>query len=128
ETALEGRQAEITRLDREIEQIRHEQRTANDSFQEIQRRYYAVGNEITRIEQDVLHHQERQNQWQNDLKQAEMDHADVAQQIEESEDHLSELQQDIESLDPEFLSTTESAEALKSELVDAEDAMQDWQL
>ena len=62
ETALEARNAELGTADREIEQLRHEKRVAHDAFQEVQRRYYAVGNEITRIEQDVLHHQERQQQ------------------------------------------------------------------
>src|SRR5579862_7209488 len=49
ETALEGRNGELTTTDREIEQIRHEQRVAQDVMQEVQRRYYATGNEITRI-------------------------------------------------------------------------------
>ena len=50
----------------------------------MQRRYYAVGNEITRIEQDVLHHQERQQQWENDLKQTENDWQIVKNQLVES--------------------------------------------
>ena len=54
ETALEARNSELSSTDRDIEQLRHEQRVAHDAFQEVQRRYYSVGNEITRIEQDIL--------------------------------------------------------------------------
>ena len=88
ETALEGRQSELIGTDRNIEELRHEQRVAQDAFQEIQRRYYAVSNEITRIEQDVLHHQERQSQWENDLKQTENDYNQSKEQMDETEEQL----------------------------------------
>ncbi len=57
ETALEARHSEITGIDRDLEQMRTNNVPRKMRFQEVQRRFYAVGNEITRIEQDVLHHQ-----------------------------------------------------------------------
>src|SRR3990167_6389932 len=104
ETALEARNSELSTADREIEQLRHEQRVVHDAFQEVQRRYYAVGNEITRIEQDVLHQEERQQQWESDLKQAENDWRTIKTQIDEVTDESSEREREIQQLEPKFSS------------------------
>lgn len=127
ETALEGRQSELSTTDRSIEELRHEQRVAQDAFQEIQRRYYAAGNEITRIEQDILHHQERQSQWENDLKQTEHDYAQAKEQIEEAEEQLRDLAHEIQSVEPQLSAAEQEADASNEELTDAEYAMQEWQ-
>lgn len=127
ETALEARNSDLSGTDREIEQLRHEQRVAHDAFQEVQRRYYAVGNEITRIEQDILHHQERQQQWENDLKQTEQDHQSVRAQMDETEEDLRDLEYDIQSIEPQYSSATHESQSLQTKLQQAEEAMQEWE-
>lgn len=124
ETALEARQSEITSADRDLELIRHEQRVANDAFQEVQRRYYSVGNEITRIEQDVLHHQERQQQWESDLKQTENDWSLVKNQQDETEDELGEAERDIQDIVPKLAAAIREANEITEELLAAEEALQ----
>lgn len=127
ETALEARNSEISKTDRDLEQLRHEQRVGHDAFQEVQRRYYAVGNEITRIEQDTLHYQERQHQWENDLKQVENDFDLVKNQMIEAEDNLQEIEHDIQTLEPQIAIIAEEKETLHNELETAEEASQAWQ-
>lgn len=127
ETALEGRHSELSGVDRDIEQMRHEQRAAQDSFQEVQRSYYAVGNEITRLEQEVLHHKEREQQWQHDLTQTENDWQMVKNQVSEGEDQLSEFAQDVERLEPDLNKAIKAHQLLENEAEEAEEAMQDWQ-
>lgn len=127
ETALEARRADLSGTDRELEQTRHEQRVTHDAFQEVQRRYYAVGNEITRIEQDTLHHQERQQQWENDLKQAENDWQTIKDQMAETEDEMRELEHDIQVIEPQLDSESREVEALQNQLALAEEDMQTWQ-
>lgn len=127
ETALEARQSELTTTDKDLELMRQEQRAANEAFQEVQRRYYAVGNEITRIEQDVLHHQERQQQWESDLKQTENDWTLVKSQQEEAEDELSDIESDIQSFEPKLVSASNEARNAAMELAAAEEAMQSGQ-
>ncbi len=127
ETALEARHSEHTGTDREIEQLRHEQRVAHDAFQEVQRRFYAVGNEITRVEQDILHHQERQHQWETDLKQTENDCQIINEQAAEAEDNLRDLQHELQEVEPKLVTSKREAEALQDELESAEDAVQTWQ-
>ncbi len=127
ETALEGRQSDLISTDREMEEARHEQRVAHDAFQEIQRRYYSVGNEITRIEQDIVHHQEKRTQWENDLKQAMHDNELVQEQMQETEDAIGELEQDIMQLEPEHTAASKDMQSLQHEVSAADEAMQDWQ-
>lgn len=127
ETALEARNSELVKTDREIEQLRHEQRTTQDAFQEVQRRYYAAGNEITRIEQDILHYKERQRQWESDLKQAEGDCGSIQNQIEETEDNLSGLEHDIQHLEPQISDVKKELDLLENELDKAEETTETLQ-
>ncbi len=127
ETALEARNSELSKIDRDIEQLRHEQRVAQDAYQEVQRRYYAVGNEITRIEQDILHHQERQHQWEDDLKLTENDWQAVKNQMAEAEDNLFELEHEIQNVEPELSTANKEMQSLQHELSIAEEKMQTWQ-
>lgn len=127
ETALEARMSDISLKDRELEQMRHEKRTANDAFQEVQRRYYAVGNEITRIEQDILHHQERQQQWENDNKQTEQDYLAIKNQMSENEDDLRKLEQDLQTHKPQHAALENEVCDLEEKLVASEEEMQTWQ-
>lgn len=127
ETALEGRLSELSGTDRSIEELRHEQRVAQDAFQEVQRRYYAVGNEITRIEQDILHHQERKTQWENDLTQTEHDYKQAKEQIDEAEEQSRELAHEIQSVEPQLSSVDRESDSSRNELNNAEHAMHEWQ-
>lgn len=127
ETALEARNSEMTNTDRELEHMRHEQRVAQDGFQEIQRRYYAVGNEITRSEQEVLHHQERLTQWENDLKQTDRDWQIVHDQLNETEEQLRNIEEELLTLTPQSEEGASVVELAQSEMLAADDAMQQWQ-
>ncbi len=127
ETALEARNSEVTGTDKDIEQLRHEQRVANDAFQEVQRRYYAIGNEITRVEQDILHHEERQHQWESDLKQTENDWQNMQSQVSEAEDNLRDVTRDIDQFSPQLESVSKEAESNQRKLTVAEEVMNNWQ-
>jgi chromosome segregation protein len=127
ETALEARNSELSKTTREMDEMRQEQRTAKDAFQEVQRRYYAAGNEITRIEQDILHHQERQQQWETDIRQAESDWEAINSQIADAEETLHELEYEIQTVEPQVSGVEKEVSLLQEELENAEDSSQDWQ-
>lgn len=127
ETALEARNSELTGTDREIEQLRHEQRVANDAFQEVQRRYYSVGNEITRVEQDILHQEERQKQWETDLSQTENDWQAMKDQVAETEEELKDITRDIDQFEPQLEIVAKEAETYQRKLTVAEEVMNNWQ-
>ena len=127
ETALEARQSEIITIGRDVEQLRHEQRAAQDAFQEVQRRYYAVGNEITRIEQDILHHQEREKQWQQDLQQTEADWQSMKDQLDEGESELQQLEHDMQTITPQFTTADTESTLFEEMLLEKEEEMHAWQ-
>lgn len=124
ETALEARHSEISSAERQIEQFREEQRTAQDTFQEIQRQYYSVGNEITRIEQEILHHQERQTQWESDLRLTETECSTVKNQLGEAEDELQDIEHEIQVVEPQVTTARKDLEVVQQDVVHAEEEMQ----
>ncbi len=126
-TGLEARQTELTELNLQHEYKREGLREANDVFQEVQQRYYAIGNEISRLEQDVAHTEERQKERQKAIQEVEQETTEVSEQLHDTDEKLEELSQDAERLTPEAKEATEIAEQLKEELEEAEDAMQTWQ-
>lgn len=127
ETALEARNSELSTTDHDIEQLRHEKRVADDAYQETQRRYYSVGNEITRIEQDIVHQQERHHQWESDLKKTELEWKNLQNEIEEIETLLKELEHEIADSEPKLKKIRHEAEILQDQLNKAEEALQSWQ-
>lgn len=127
ETALEGCRTELGNIHLSIEQQREEQRGTNDNFQEVQRRYYHAGSDITRLEQDIHHHQARQQQWKADIEQVENDYQNVKAQLEEIEEELRELASEINHLEPEMQAVSETEVAAATELKSAEEAMHKWQ-
>ncbi len=126
-TQLEAKLAEITDINLQLEYKREAQSTENETFQEVQRRYYAIGSDITRLEQDIHHHQERQKQWTLDIEQVNHDWQNVKDELEESEEKSHELAMDVEELTPTAELAAESVKSVMLKLTHAEQAMQEWQ-
>lgn len=126
-TGLEARQTELGEIKLHLDYKRDAQHLTNETFQEIQRRYYTIGNDISRLEQEIQHQQERRQQMHADIQQAENDWLDVKNNSEETQEQLQELMGDILQLEPEsqtaFAEVEEAVEALQT----AEKAMHQWQ-
>lgn len=113
--------------DTQIEKYRSQQTELGDKFNEVQGRFYAIGAEISRLEQSIQHASERARQLQADLDQTSRD-------SKEAEDNLAIDTQKVEAwevelleLEPE-LELVKAAEETSSEsLIDAEESMQRWQ-
>src|SRR5690606_13405157 len=71
EVALEAIIAEQRNADSEIEKRRDQHAELNDSFNQVQARYYGIGAEISHIEQAMQFSRDRQRQLQEDLQQTE---------------------------------------------------------
>lgn len=127
ETGLEARLADLSEITRLSEQRRDDQKAKNEALHDVQRRYYAVGNDITRIEQDIRHQEDRKHQWQSDLDQVEKDSADAKNHFDELQDQLTELKNEVLRLEPDSIKATELAEQLAEAYAEAEEAMQLWQ-
>lgn len=127
ETGLESRQAMLTELNLGMEEQREAQIVASDIFQDVQRRYYAVGSEITRVEQEIRHTEERQRQWRFDMEQVEKDWTTVNDTIAEVIDEREQLSTDIAILEPEWQKATQAATIGQNDMAHAEDTLHEWQ-
>jgi chromosome segregation protein len=127
EVKLEAVHAEHQQVDTAIEQHRLEHTDRTDEFNRVQARYYSLGSEVARIEQTIKHQQERGRQLREDLEQTRTS-------LEESESHLGEdrvklasWEQEMETLAPEVEMLQAVEEASSEALLQAEEAMHNWQ-
>lgn len=127
-TGLEARQAELSEINLQYEYKRDSQRLENEQFQDIQRHYYSIGNEVTRLEQALQHLQEKKNQLQLDYEQVEFDWMGVQKHLEESEIEADEFTKEIKELEPAVLTTHTALENSKKDLLQAEEKMHSWQM
>ncbi len=127
ETGLEAKQTELGEIHLVTEKTRDEHRASSDILQEIQRRFYTAGNEITRIEQDIFHTEERQRQWQADVMQVEKDWSEAKDTLEDIEGELTELTEESHQLEPKLQEAAQVGEAAASAYNQAEDDTQTWQ-
>jgi len=127
EVKLESIHSEHQHVDTTIEQYRTDHTDRTDEFNRVQATFYTLGSEVARIEQTIKHQQERGRQLQEDLVQ-------TGENLSESESHLGQdrtrlvtWEGEIEALSPDL----ERLQALEKEsaqaLLQAEDAMHEWQ-
>jgi chromosome segregation protein len=127
EVKAEACVADKVSLDTELEKMRTAEADQKDKVDEVQKRFYSAGGEVTRIEQSIKHAEERATQLQLDLEQTE-------KSVEESEHHMVQDQEKIDrwqdelvEIDPELSRFTEQAEKSSTILQKAEEAMANWQ-
>jgi len=102
ENALQLVVSDQRRNEADSEESRQLQHDANDGFNEVQGRFYAVGADIARLEEAISYAKTSRKQQQNELSQVE-------QSLEEAQDHetndqarLEELQSLLIQEEPEF--------------------------
>lgn len=127
EVAIEERLSEQRQLGAEIEKQRSVQTELSDQFNDIQGRYYSLGAEIAKIEQSIAHHKERYQQLQEDQTRVEQSTQELQHNSQADERRLSNLQQELARLEPQYEKTRELADSSIEALRQAEQAMQDWQ-
>jgi len=127
ETGLEAKITEISSIDHSLEKQRDEQHAATEVFHEAQRKYYISGNEIARMEQDIRHHQDKQAQWQQDLKTVDHEWQGVVEQLEDIDIQLKELDADVISLTPQHEQVQATVKTSLAALSQIEEAAQIWQ-
>jgi chromosome segregation protein len=127
EVQLEAVHAEHQQVDTTIEQHRvtHSERT--DEFNKAQGAFYALGAEVSRIEQSIQHQQERGRQLTQDLAQTRDNLGEAESHLVEDRDKLARWEQELSTLRPQ----AERLQAVEKEssaaLLKAEEAMHDWQ-
>ena len=127
ETGLEAVIAQQRRLEAEIEQEREKHVEANEHFNLIQGRYYAVGSEVARVEQAIQFARETRAQLEQDLEQTEQAWQQSNDHRQQDETKLLEVTAALREQEPQLLQLKEIEGTSAERLQDAEAAMHAWQ-
>ncbi len=113
--------------DTSIEKLRTQSADLNDTFNEVQGRFYKVGGDVARIEQAIEHAQQRASELHKDLEQTERNFTESEQHLNADIQKAAGWQAEFDQLAPALELACE-AEAVSSETLQAaEESMQQWQ-
>lgn len=123
----EAKKADLQNVETHLEAARQKQIDTNDAFNHQQQQYYAIGSEVTRIEQAISHQKERQQQLVEDKSQIEADFNNTQEHLLADRDEAEALNVEIQQLEPALTASEEALQQSQSQLAAAEEAMQQWQ-
>src|SRR5215471_5221523 len=114
EMSMQAALADQRSAEAAIEKQRAFHTEQSDRVSAVQARYYEIGAEISRLEQNVQHTRELRERQRADLAQAHSTLTDLASHIERDERQLTELREEVARLTPE-LEQVQSAERAAAE-------------
>ncbi|OBS11026.1 chromosome segregation protein SMC [Acidihalobacter prosperus] len=127
QTALEEAVARLRARETDLVQGRERLNAANESFNEVQGRFYEAGAEISRIEQAIQHAENLRAQRGQALEQAEAALRESRRILEADESKADSLNQTLSARAPEAADAEVFERETMQALEGAELAMADWQ-
>ena len=128
ETELESHHAQLQSINTQLENLHQAKIESNETFNEVQSRYYTIGSEISRIEQSIEHQKEKRQRLEDDLMQTQQAVTEARNSLSTDESRFNDLQKQLGELKPKFGSVQNTAEASHATLTSVEKAMHDWQM
>lgn len=113
--------------DTQIERYRQNHTEVGETFNEVQGRFYSLGNDIARIEQSIHHTEERSRQLKADLQQAEQEFNETKEHLESDRERSELLQVELMEVEPEMELLAETEEVSSETLAESEEQMRAWQ-
>ena len=127
EIEFEKEIAGLRSTDAAIEKYRVEHLELTDSFNHVQERFYRIGAEITRQEDQIQYRRQRVQQLSEDLKETDQNQLLAQREVAADEAQIQILSTGIVELEPELKRLQSIAVLSNEEFVSAELAMQNWQ-
>jgi len=127
ENRLQSAIADQRALEAEIERQRTAHTGTNDSFNQVQQAYFAIGAEIANLEQAIRYAQDARRQQEADLLQARQSLAQAKELSEQDSTRLAQLTDDLQRDQPMLDAAQTRADETAQTLQDAEAAMHAWQ-
>lgn len=119
--------AKLQRANTDLENNREAHIDASDTFNEVQKRFYGVGHEITRLEQSINHEKEKRETLQREYEQVLQDYEKNSDSLDQDNDSITELQNEIAELTPVLEQAKLALAEAQTGLATAETQMQSWQ-
>ncbi len=113
ESALETHHAEWTQL--------------SDQFNNVQSEFYTLGAEVARLEQNIQHQKQREQEVQRDLSEVSESLSQAVEDIETDQLQVEELNEQVLLAEPEWELLQAKQEESSEQLLISEEAMQSWQ-
>ena len=113
--------------DTSIEKLRAQSTDLNDTFNEVQARFYKVGGDVARIEQAIEHAQQRASELHKDLEQTERNFTESEQHLNADIQKATGWQAEFDQLAPALELAREAETVSMETLQAAEESMQQWQ-
>lgn len=127
EVQIEAKVADQRRIDLDIEKTRLQHSELNDVFNEVQGRYYKLGSEVTRHEQQIQYIHEREKQLESDLIQLETAYNEAQQNLTDDQAQIEESTAELMHLEPQLETKRQEAEQLLEQLAEVEELLADKQ-
>lgn len=127
ENRLQAAIAELRNVEAGIEQQRGAHAEANDGFNEVQARFYAIGADIARLEESIQYAREARRRQEADLSEAERSLAQALELSEQDRSRLETLAEDLERDQPRLNEAQMQVETVAESVHLAEAQMQAWQ-
>ncbi len=128
EMTLEHTISELRGIELHIEESREMLIDSNDLFNTVQGQFYQIGADIAQVEQAISHSKEKSQQYKDDFKQVDMSFEKANRQLLDDQDKLTELNEQLFEIEPDFEQRRELEEHSTQLLADYEHSMQDWQI
>ena len=127
EIAIESIVAKQLHQQNIIEKCRAEHVEKTDVLNEVQTRFYAIGTDIARIEQDIYHAQERNRQLQANFDQVSTELQQVKTHLAGDSQKAGNWRLELAEMESQLLVVSATEKETGEELQVAEQAMQAWQ-
>lgn len=127
ETDVEAAIAKVRTVEAEIEKQHQSQIISNDTFNEIQGRFYSIGADISRMEQAIQHANERKQTLERDKQRLDRELTELDQQAANDHEQLAETIEQLTEIEPQQEELAITEEQSSEQLVQAETAIETWQ-
>jgi len=127
ELAVQERLAKQRNIEAEIEKGRQQHSAANESFNEVQGRFYAIGAEIARTEQNLKGIREKRELLESDLQKAERSWHETNGVMKTDQLRIVELEESLQNDEPELELLQQEDATLSAVWEEAEHSWHSWQ-
>lgn len=127
ETALEAAISRQRGAERGMVEAREQQAEFGEQLNEVQGRYYGLGSDIARIEQQITHHRELSQRRAEDLASSSEALTELERTLEQDRQKRQELESRLEALRPEIEEADALEEEASGQVLDAQQTLDAWQ-
>ena len=118
----------ITGKDKLIEETRIKRGNEQDSFNAIQADFYHIGSEIARCEKDIEHSEQTESSRLKSIDEVIQSIENLKNKYSEEKDRDKKIDESIINKQKQLSAITDKLEKLNNEKVNANNALQNWQL